>query len=65
MEDSPVSAAALHLLLKLVRDSLNEQTYLADLAGLQYEVSHASTQFLCASHALMFLDAAAWSMLMS
>ncbi|KAK9797401.1 hypothetical protein WJX73_004607 [Symbiochloris irregularis] len=45
MEDTPASAAALHLLLKLVRDSLNEQTYLADLAGLQYEMSPEGPAF--------------------
>ena len=42
LESSPLHAAALHLLLKLVRESLNELAYLADLAGLQYEVSNHS-----------------------
>lgn len=37
--DSPEAAAAAVLLIKLVKDALNEQAYLADIAGLQYGVS--------------------------
>lgn len=33
------AAAATHLLLRLLNDSLNETTYMADVAGLEYAVS--------------------------
>lgn len=39
MYDSPKAAAALSLALKLLQDALNETTYMADLAGLHYDVS--------------------------
>lgn len=35
---SPRAAAATHLLLRLLQDSLNETTYLADVAGLEFAV---------------------------
>lgn len=36
---SPRASAATQLLLDLLQDSLNETTYLADVAGLEYSVS--------------------------
>ena len=44
MEESPLAVAGLHLLLKLVRDALCEDAYLADIAGLQYEVGGPAQQ---------------------
>ena len=40
---SPRAAAATHLALKLLHDDLNETTYLADVAGLRYDVSSFTT----------------------
>lgn len=39
MYESPAAAAATHLLMKLLEDALCETAYLADVAGLSYDVS--------------------------
>ncbi len=39
MYESPAAAATTHLLLKLLEDALCETAYLADVAGLSYDVS--------------------------
>ena len=39
MYDSPATAASTHLLMKLLEDALCETAYLADVAGLSYDVS--------------------------
>ena len=39
MYKSPAAAAITHLLLKLLEDALCETAYLADVAGLSYDVS--------------------------
>ena len=41
MYESPAAAAATHLLMKLLEDALCETAYLADVAGLSYDVSVA------------------------
>ncbi|KAL3144870.1 hypothetical protein ABBQ38_001970 [Trebouxia sp. C0009 RCD-2024] len=38
MYDSPAAAAATHLLMKLLEDALCETAYLADVAGLSYDM---------------------------
>lgn len=40
MYESPAAAAATHLLMKLLEDALCETAYLADVAGLSYDVSY-------------------------
>ena len=47
MYESPAAAAATHLLMKLLEDALCETAYLADVAGLSYDVSLPSTVLLC------------------
>ena len=47
MYESPAAAAATHLLMKLLEDALCETAYLADVAGLSYDVSSLSTVMLC------------------
>ena len=43
MYDSPRAAAATHLLVKVLEDTLCETAYLADVAGLSYDVSTLRT----------------------
>ena len=52
MYDSPAAAAATHLLMKLLEDALCETAYLADVAGLSYDVSVDSSFCMAACHAL-------------
>lgn len=50
MYESPAAAATTHLLLKLLEDALCETAYLADVAGLSYDVSTSHvTSLYCAN----------------
>lgn len=52
MYDSPAAAAATHLLMKLLEDAQCETAYLADVAGLSYDVSVDPSFCMVALHAL-------------
>ncbi len=52
--ESPRAAAATHLAMKLLEDTLCETTYLADVAGLGYDVRPSCPSSLtCTDHACL------------
>ena len=60
MYESPAAAAATHLLMKLLEDALCETAYLADVAGLSYDVSVLLEALPTGLHALPRLAMHSW-----